>query len=85
VESFNGKLQDECLNANWFGNLCDVWQLSLTNCERRMIYPRTREQVGAILCSPGAGESIRALRELMAQIRSGRRFSSGLRDRRGRT
>jgi putative transposase len=32
VESFNGKLRDKCLNANWFRNLEDarqkinVWQ-----------------------------------------------------------
>jgi hypothetical protein len=68
VESFNGKLQDVCLNANWFGNLWDVSQLSLTGCEHRMIRPRAGEQVGAILCSPGAGDSIRALRELMAKF-----------------
>ena len=24
VESFNGKLRDECLNVNWFENLWDV-------------------------------------------------------------
>jgi transposase InsO family protein len=24
VESFNGRLRDECLNANWFGNLMDA-------------------------------------------------------------
>lgn len=24
VESFNGRLRDECLNANWFGNLADA-------------------------------------------------------------
>jgi putative transposase len=24
VESFNGRLRDECLNANWFRNLMDT-------------------------------------------------------------
>jgi len=24
VESFNGKLRDECLNASWFGNLFEA-------------------------------------------------------------
>jgi putative transposase len=24
VESFNGRLRDECLNANWFHNLGDA-------------------------------------------------------------
>jgi putative transposase len=24
VESFNGRLRDECLNANWFRNLMDA-------------------------------------------------------------
>jgi putative transposase len=24
VESFNGRFRDECLNANWFGNLADA-------------------------------------------------------------
>ena len=24
VESFNGRLRDECLNANWFRNLADA-------------------------------------------------------------
>jgi putative transposase len=24
VESFNGRLRDECLNANWFGTLADA-------------------------------------------------------------
>ncbi|MCU1337794.1 MAG: Mobile element protein [Bryobacterales bacterium] len=26
VESFNGRLRDECLNANWFRNLIDAKQ-----------------------------------------------------------
>jgi putative transposase len=25
VESFHGKLRDECLNASWFGNLFEAW------------------------------------------------------------
>jgi putative transposase len=24
VESFNGRLRDECLNANWFRNIVDA-------------------------------------------------------------
>lgn len=24
IESFNGRLRDECLNTNWFRNLCDA-------------------------------------------------------------
>ena len=24
IESFNGRLRDECLNANWFHNLADA-------------------------------------------------------------
>ena len=27
IESFNGKLQDECLNLNWFHNLQEAWEL----------------------------------------------------------
>jgi putative transposase len=26
VESFNGRLRDECLNANWFRNMVDAWE-----------------------------------------------------------
>jgi putative transposase len=26
IESFNGRLRDECLNANWFRNLLDARQ-----------------------------------------------------------
>ena len=39
VESFNGRLRDECLNANWFQNLMDArakiaaWREEY-NCER---------------------------------------------------
>jgi putative transposase len=39
VESFNGRLRDECLNATWFRNLADArnkitqWQNEY-NCER---------------------------------------------------
>ena len=39
VESFNGRMRDECLNPNWFRNLADArgkigsWQREY-NCER---------------------------------------------------
>ena len=26
IESFNGKLRDECLNVNWFWKLFDAWR-----------------------------------------------------------
>jgi putative transposase len=27
IESFNGRLRDECLNLNWFRNLADARQI----------------------------------------------------------
>jgi putative transposase len=39
IESFNGRFRDECLNMNWFANLCDArwkvqqWRLDY-NCVR---------------------------------------------------
>jgi putative transposase len=26
IESFNGRLRDECLNANWFTSVSDAWR-----------------------------------------------------------
>ncbi len=38
VESFNGRLRDECLNENWFGDLAEArgtieaWRLDYNQC-----------------------------------------------------
>jgi len=47
VESFNGRLRDECLNANWFRNLMDArakitaWRYRDGHgCGSRRIIPR---------------------------------------------
>jgi putative transposase len=58
VESFNGRLRDECLNANWFRNLADArqkigcWHKEY-NCERphSSLGYRTPNEFAAILKS----------------------------------
>jgi transposase InsO family protein len=37
VESFNGRLRDECLNTSWFANLWDArWKITVTSAHLRV-------------------------------------------------
>lgn len=45
VESFHGRLRDECLNANWFRTLNDV-RVTLTNWQREYNWDRPHSSLG---------------------------------------
>jgi len=45
VESFNGRLRDECLNANWFPNLPDA-RRKITQWKQEYNFERPHSSLG---------------------------------------
>jgi putative transposase len=66
VESFNGKLRDECLNGHWFLNLADARQ---TLAEWRTTYNRVQPHSALGYVSPEefAGAELKRVEQLEAQ------------------
>ena len=53
VESFNGRLRDECLNANWFRNLSDARQkIGCWHKEYNCEWPHSSLATGRLTSSP---------------------------------
>jgi putative transposase len=45
IESFNGRLRDECLNANWFHNLADA-RTKIANWQKEYNHQRPHSSLG---------------------------------------